>query len=196
MQRKQMIIAGLCIALVGGGWFAKGVYVQAKAMLAQQLLEDAWQQTLDGEARVKPWSWADTWPVARLAFPGKDVELIVLDGASGSSLAFGPGYLHGTAAPGQLGFSVISAHRDTHFRFLQGVKPGDPILLQQASGAVREYQVIKMKVVDQAQPVIPQTEQVRGLVLVTCYPFNALRAGGRLRYVVYAVESSEDGLDI
>jgi len=196
MQRKHLLIVSMCIVLAGVGWFAKGVYIQAKAMLAQQLLEDAWQQTLDGKDQVKPWSWADTWPVARLAFPGKDIELIVLDGASGSSLAFGPGYLHGTAQPGQFGFSVISAHRDTHFRFLQRVRKGDQILLQQANGAMREYKVVKMKVVDQAQPVIPQTEQVRGLMLVTCYPFNALKAGGRLRYVVYAVEVDKGGVDV
>lgn len=32
-----------------------------------------------------------------------------------------------------------------------------------------------------------------GLVLVTCYPFDAIRSGGDLRYLVYAVEVAGKG---
>jgi hypothetical protein len=37
-----------------------------------------------------PWPWAYTWPIARLMLPFKEIELIVLNGAYGRSLAFGP----------------------------------------------------------------------------------------------------------
>ncbi len=44
-------------------------------------------------APVKPWPWADTHPVARLIAPAQDADVLVLAGASGRTLAFGPGHL-------------------------------------------------------------------------------------------------------
>ena len=57
-----------------------------------------------------------------------DVDELVLAGASGRTLAWGPGHLDGSAPPGAAGNAVLSAHRDTHFRFLQRVVPGDPLV--------------------------------------------------------------------
>ena len=42
---------------------------------------------------VKPWSWADTWPVARIIVPRIGRSAIALAGASGQALAFGLGVL-------------------------------------------------------------------------------------------------------
>ena len=100
-------------------FFGNGMWLYAKAQLAQVLLERAWVRTLHGEQNVKPWSWADTWPVARLEFPRQHRSYIVLAGASGRTLAFGPGHVDGTAAPEEIGNCVISAHRDTQFRVLR-----------------------------------------------------------------------------
>ena len=65
-----------------------------KAEVAQQLLNRAWTATSDDRRNVKPWPWADTWPVARLRLPGSGEPLTVLAGASGRNLAFAPA-LHG-----------------------------------------------------------------------------------------------------
>ncbi len=188
MPRKILLMVGLCITLSGTVWFTQGVYIQAKAMLAQKLLQSAWQQTLQGQVKVKPWSWADTWPLARLTVAAQDVDMIILEGATGSSLAFAPGHLQGTAAPGDRGFSLISAHRDTHFSFLRHLKIGDSVSVQNSHGEISEYSVMTMviKAADQVQ--IPAQSSKRGIMLVTCYPFNSLRAGGDLRYIVYAIE--------
>ena len=51
--------------------------INAKAARVQVLLEDAWERTRKGEAKVRPWPWADTWPVARLRVPRLDVSVIV-----------------------------------------------------------------------------------------------------------------------
>src|SRR5207248_2826247 len=82
-------------ALLAGGaaLFGHGAYIYAKAGLAQVLLRRAWERTLAGERDVKPWPWADTWPVARLTIPKAGTDSIVLAGASGRTLAFGPGHL-------------------------------------------------------------------------------------------------------
>ncbi|MES9844507.1 MAG: class GN sortase [Candidatus Sedimenticola sp. PURPLELP] len=184
MMWYRMLAAGL---LVLGGWqFSQGVYIEAKAYLAQELLQQAWQETRQGGARVPPWPWADTWPVARLKMTRLDVDQVVLAGASGRTLAFGPGHLFGTADPATPGNSVISGHRDTHFSFLKSVLPGDRIELVRPDGGVVEYAVYHRSVQhrDNLDVLLKDGSQ---LTLVTCYPFDALVPGGEERYVVEAL---------
>ena len=73
--------------------FGQGVYIPAKAWVAQELMHRAWLRAGTGSHKPAPWPWADTYPVARLSAKGGDVELIVLEGGSGRTLAFGPGHL-------------------------------------------------------------------------------------------------------
>lgn len=189
MKRKTLVSSGLCLSLLGGVYLANGAYIQAKAVLAQYLLQSAWEQTLQGHAKVKPWAWADTWPVARLSVPGYASDLVVLEGATGRTLAFAPGHLQGTPTPGDKGFAVISAHRDTHFAFLQHLQVGDRMQLQTRNGKTLEYRVSAARIVDSRDARIADDDGVRGILLVTCYPFDSLRAGGPLRYLVYAESS-------
>ena len=86
----------LLLALAGMQQLAGAGLIKAKAWLAPVLIERAWLASLDNPgARVKPWPWADTWPVARLRVPAEGVDLLVLEGDSGNALAFGPGEHHG-----------------------------------------------------------------------------------------------------
>ena len=59
-------LAVLVIALAGLVLFGQGACIHAKALLAQILLERAFAETIATGRAVKPWSWADTWPVARI----------------------------------------------------------------------------------------------------------------------------------
>jgi sortase A len=108
-----------CLFAVGLWQVGEGSWIYAKARLAQLLLERAWTRTLAGETQVRPWPWADTWPVARLTVPAKSIDLVVLNGAYGRTLAFGPGYAESSAWPGSAGTTIVTGHRDTHFRFLR-----------------------------------------------------------------------------
>jgi sortase A len=165
----------------------QGSYIQAKAWLAQVLIKQAWARTLEGEAQVKPWPWADTWPVARITVPSRDIERFVLAGANGRSIAFGPGHVFGTPLPGEAGNSVIGAHRDTHFAFLRELQPGEEIVVQKSVSVTRRYRVTGAEIVDKSETrVLAQAPGETRLTLITCYPFDALRAGGPLRYVVTA----------
>ena len=91
--RKLHRIHWLIAALIGFSlWhFGQGSYIHAKAKLAQSLIRGAWEKTLAGQKEVRPWPWADTWPVARLIVPRLKVDLFVLAGSSGRTMAFGPG---------------------------------------------------------------------------------------------------------
>ncbi|HKJ08078.1 MAG TPA: class GN sortase [Gammaproteobacteria bacterium] len=147
----------------------------------------AWAGTLAGEGRVKPWPWTDTWPVARLQVPRLGIDEIVLAGASGRTLAFGPGHLDGTAAPGSPGVSVLSGHRDTHFEFLGRVRPGERIRVQSPDGRWHEFTALAPRVVDARHAALVLNAREPLLTLVTCYPFHARVPGGPLRYVINAV---------
>lgn len=185
LSSKRNIL--LVLTLFSGLWFVgNSSYIHAKATLAQLLLETAWTNTLHGEQEVKPWPWADTWPVARLSAPRLGINHIVLAGASGATLAFGPGHLFNSSQPGTYGNVVISGHRDTHFAFLEELRDGDSLLLETRGQQRRHYTVRQRLVVNKdTHPFIPATNNDQ-LMLITCYPFNAVRAGGPLRYVVIA----------
>lgn len=185
--KKHILTLFIAALPLCGLWFiGQGAYIHAKAVLAQFLLETAWSDTLDGQEEVKPWPWADTWPVARLNAPRLGKSRIVLAGASGSSLAFGPGHLFNSAAPGEKGNVVISGHRDTHFGFLRELQAGDILQLESADRQQHIYTISHIAIVDINQaPLIPIDDHNK-IVLITCYPFEAIRAGGPLRYVIIA----------
>lgn len=179
--------AAAVLLLAGGGFVLAAAYIPVKAWLAQVLLEAAWERRRDGEAAARPWPWADTTPLARLRQPRLGVNQVVLQGASGRVLAFGPGHVGGSARPGQAGNVVISAHRDTHFRWLAGVRGGDELLLEMPDGRVRRYRVIDVAVRDEAEVGLLDPLEADRLRLVTCYPFDALLPGTPRRFVVTAL---------
>jgi len=179
-------IAPAGLIALGASQVASGAWIHAKAVLAQVLLENAWQQTLAGGKRVRPWPWADTWPVARLRIPRLDASLVVLSGASGRTLAFGPGHTQGSSLPGEGGTSVVSGHRDTHFEVLRELRRGDELLVERGDGVSVRYRVEALEVVDSRGAGVRAAGDERALVLVTCWPFDALNPGGPWRYVVTA----------
>lgn len=169
---KRLFLAVGLMAIAWGAW------IPVKAQLAQVLLRVAWHR------QAKPWPWADTHPVARMIIG--DDDFIVLEGANGRALAFAPGHLERTAMPGEPGNCVISAHRDTHFAALRSVRAGDVIRLQRADRRWIEYTVEEQRVVDKRDVWVTHVTSATTLTLVTCYPFDAIVAGGPQRYVLTA----------
>lgn len=179
---RWLMLAALMLA---AGLGLGGLWIHAKAALAQLLLARAWTRSDHGRETRRPWPWADIAPIARLIVPRLHQDLIVLDGDNGQALAFGPGWTPGSAMPGTHGLSVISAHRDTQFRFLQMLWPGDRLHLDGPHGG-SDYRVIGSRIIDSRATEIPAKGSMDGLWLVTCYPFDATVPGGPLRYVVQA----------
>jgi sortase A len=178
-----LVASVLCLAF----WqLGRGAYIPAKAWVAQEMMQRAWRRAEQGDHQAAPWPWADTWPVARLSAPGGAVELMVLEGGSGRTLAFGPGHLGVSVLPGERGNSVIAGHRDTHFQFLQHVREGESIKVDLPDGRGHLFRVVGIDVVDARRGSILLDTDSPMLSLVTCYPFNARDAGGPMRYVVTA----------
>jgi sortase A len=184
-RRRKRLAAGLLLAL-GLALLAAGFWLPAKAELAQQLLNRAWQRTTEGDTAAKPWPWADTHPVARLSLPGSVEPLTVLAGASSRNLAFAPALMDGSAALGASGVSVVAGHRDTHFRPLAALAIGDELSIERPDGSVLKYEVTALDVVDSERAQLRLDADESVVVLVTCWPFDSVEVGGSWRYVVTA----------
>ncbi|MCG8506845.1 MAG: class GN sortase [Sphingomonadales bacterium] len=189
--RLPLLLLLLLVGAAGLWQLGDGLKIKAKAALAQILLESAWADTLTEGGPQKPWPWADTWPVAKLIAPAQGEELIVLNGVSGEAMAFGPGLHPDFAAPGHPGTTLIAAHRDTHFRFLEDLAPGDELVLETADGRDHRYAVAALQVLSTPEATLPAGDGGARLVLVTCYPFDAMIAGGPLRYLVFAEKRAD-----
>lgn len=180
---KSLILS--LIIIIGIWQFGTGTYIYVKAQLAQHLLNTAWNETISGNVNVKPWNWADTYPVAKLIFGKSKNEFIVLAGGTGRTMAFGPGHVTATPLPGNNGNSVIVGHRDTHFKILKTIKLGETINLETPENKL-SYTVTKIFIIHQKETQIMQNLGREELTLITCYPFDSYQASGPLRYVIKA----------
>ena len=173
--------AALVIGAAGLVLLAQGLWIPAKAQVAQILLERAFERSVATGEPQKPWPWADTVPVARVEAERLHVSEIVLAGGSGQAMAFGPAEL--TGLPRDV--RVLAGHRDTHFRFMRDLRQGDTLSLHGVDGSRVRYRIVGFATVrwDRfAYPVMPARPL---LALATCYPFDA-RHHGPLRRVAWA----------
>lgn len=184
-RRLWLSVASIAIAVsVVSGTQAGWIY--GKAMVAQLLLENAWRESLLDNAPHKPWSWADIRTVARLDIVDSNTSIIVLSDASGEAMAFGPGLVGGNTLNATKNTIAIGGHRDTHLSFLEHLPIGAHINMQNTEGEFVRYELMDKTVVDSRHQSIQISKNNPGLVLITCYPFNAQQTGGPYRLVAKA----------
>jgi sortase A len=182
----------LSSSLVGLILFGQGVSIHAKALLAQLLLRRAFAETIATGRITKPWSGADTWPIARIEVKRIHASAIVLEGSSGQALAFGPGHVELTPNAGERGVAVYAADRDTHFRFLRDVAIGDEIDVTRSDGKTFRYRADGSAVVRFDNSRIDPLSKGYELVLFTCWPFDGLTSGPD-RYLLHATMIGQGG---
>jgi sortase A len=161
-----LLVSG-SLLLAGQGWLA------AKAGLAGILIDRAYEAHLEDGLPHLPWHWADTYPLARLEVPRLDVTRTVLAGASGSSLAFGPGHVDGTVLPNAPGNSALAGHRDSWFAFLAGLRVGDDIFLE-TPGARLRFRVSTLATHSMWDSAVLESDMERRLTLITCFPIGGV----------------------
>jgi sortase A len=105
----------------------------------------------------------------RISIPSIQFSAVMVEGTGPSSLMIGPGHLTGTAEPGDPGNAVISAHRDTFFRKLTNLSPGDSILIER-DGQIFTYAVEGFKIVKFNDHSVAAPTGDNRLTLVTCDP--------------------------
>jgi sortase A len=189
-----MILFYLMLAGIGAIFLADGLWIKAKAQLAQWLIASAWSHSVEQQDHgvkghllnsdsLRPWPWADTWPVARLEVPRLQIEQYVMAGLSGQALAFGPAMELSDQTSGGW---MVAGHKDTHFDFLRQLQVGDIVRLTLQDGVTYQFQVSEQQVLD--LNLVGESLQVpdNELALVTCYPFGLSESDSSLRYLVSA----------
>lgn len=189
---RRLILTG--ILFLGLAEFSYGVWIPAKAWLSQILLDRAWQDSQLLHTDIKPWPWADTWPVLKMTDGVTNESLLVLQGDSGQALAFGPGLNSQSYQPGQPGNTIISAHRDTHFNFLAQLRTGQKLRLEDRNRRQHVYTIKSVDIVDSRKTRIGISTELDMLTLVTCYPVDGITSAGSRRYVVTAIREDNPSI--
>ena len=111
-------------------------------------------------------------PVARLVIPRLALDEVVVEGVADDALLAGPGHYPGSALPGDSGNSVLSAHRDRHFRHLDALAVGDTAVTIVGGRSVT-WRVSGRRVVERDTPALFSSAAPR-LTLTTCWPVRFL----------------------
>ena len=163
------IVVGAALVLASGASVARGAIARDNARSRWAELE-ASRAAISARAAVGGTGWAlvSGAPVARLEIPRLGLDEVVVEGVDESALRAGPGHMAGSALPGENGNSVISAHRDRHFKPLAKVVVGDTVLTDATRGKLT-WVVSRIRVVDADAPVL-RTSKTPLLTLTTCWP--------------------------
>lgn len=109
-------------------------------------------------------------PVARLLIPAIDLDEIVLEGVGPVELNGGPGHFPGSVLPGEAGNSIVSAHRDRHFRRVGELGVGSRIRTETRMGSV-EWVITERRIVSRDTPSLFEESEAT-LTLTTCWPLR------------------------
>jgi sortase A len=183
MKKVLSVVIGTAI-LLSMLHVGKAMWIYGKAHLSYYLISSAWEETLNGGEQVKPWPWADTWPIAKLKVPKMGLSYFVLRGDSGRTLAFAPGHAVDSSEPGEPGVTLISGHRDTHFSFLKCLNADDELIIQKKDGKEIIYRVTKAFILNSDTEEVVEFDNKTRMLLMTCWPFDSIVTGGPKRYVV------------
>jgi sortase A len=122
--------------------------------------------------------------VGRIVIPAVKLSGVIFEGSSNETLAEGVGHLSTSPLPGHTGNVVLAGHRDSYFRPLRKIRPGERIDVTTRAGLNR-YKVTSTQVVGprdiQVLAYVPGTD----LTLITCYPFESIGAAPD-RFIVRA----------
>jgi sortase A len=124
-------------------------------------------------------------PLAVLRIARVRLEVPVLPGTNARTLDRALGHIEGTAPPGTGGNVGIAGHRDSFFRGLRDISPGDLIEID----TLREnysYRVERTWIVDPTEVSVLAPTPGPALTLVTCFPFDFIGSAPR-RFIVRAV---------
>ncbi len=111
-----------------------------------------------------------TATLAELEIPRLALRVPVFPDDSDAHLEAGAGVVQGMAYPDELGHIGIAAHRDSFFRPLKDIAPGDEIRLHTDRGP-RRFAVEETRIIDPEELHWLQDTTETRLTLVTCYPF-------------------------
>jgi sortase A len=190
MRIAQYGFAGIAIIALGycaAVWLRARQYQQTEARYFNHELEFKSKAAIPHvipQAAVVP---EEGGLIGRLEIPRIGLSVMVVEGVGGADLERAAGHIPGTALPGQRGNVGIAGHRDTFFRPLAAIHPGDTMTMGTLDGLYR-YQVVSTKIVRPEDVSVLYPTGRDSLTLVTCYPFHFV-GSAPLRFIVRAARS-------
>lgn len=198
--------------LVGSLLCIHASWLPTKAWLSQELISYSWQQSLQQQkmhhkrlayqanitaqgghlekrtnnVAIKPWPWADTFPIAELSFTRLEKNIVILNGGDPTTLAFSAGAISPFNKTNTTNPFVVAGHSDSHFSFLENILMKDVISMKDQSGKSQLYQVEAIDIIDASSGQLPVLANDSSLILITCYPFNNISNTTNERYVITA----------
>jgi len=171
-----LVLTGYAIYDVAGG----RIYQSWRGRSLDRTLESLPPRSAPQHIAYEPGS-----AIGRLEIPRIGLSVVVLEGSDTSALRLGVGRLRNSSLPGETGNVVLAGHRDTFFRSLREIRPGDRISLRTPQGTF-PYTVDWTTVVNPADTSVLLPTASPALTLVTCYPFSYIGSAPE-RFIVRAV---------
>ena len=185
--RKQLlVILSAILAIAGLIFLFLAFKIEIKAKVAQYLLNNAWNKTIETGDDYEPWPGFDGYPILKLSIPKFNLQQIVLSNTSGQSLAFGPSFHPETYLPKENKITAISSHRDSHGYYIRDLKINDFVILEDKEDNKFTYKVKNFKIINVEDKDLQFNKKNSQLLLITCYPFDAVISGTNLRYIVFS----------
>lgn len=179
LERVLWVFGFVCLGWAGATWLDAYQFqrdqgrVLAEQTTAMHNSTAAPRDTLDPSA-----------PIGRLDIPRLDVSVVVMPGDDEATLSKAVGHLSDTPLPWNGGNTALAGHRDTFFRPLERVKPGDEIHLDTARGRFI-YRVRRTVIVEPEDLWVLDPSANPTLTLITCYPFKYVGQAPK-RFIVQA----------
>jgi len=183
------------LAYAGGTTAYAGIYQKYQSWKFERARVSPLPQNLKQEAAEGKAIKADAVEAAvdpregnilgKLTVPRIGLSVMILQGLAEETLIAGAGHVPGTPLPGNDGNVVIAAHRDTFFRKLEGMMPGDSIQIATVH-RTHEYVVESTEIVDLEDTRVMESRARAELTLITCYPFYFVGPAPK-RFVVHAL---------
>ncbi|HET9269187.1 MAG TPA: class D sortase [Vicinamibacterales bacterium] len=178
IERLLLLVALAAFGYVAGSVGGAALYQDYESKQLDAVLRGA-QPAAQAHAPA-----AERRVLGRLEIPTLGVSTIVREGEDARTLQLAVGHIAGTALPGAAGNMGLAGHRDTFFRRLREIDPGDVIRLVAVDGTYT-YVVDSTQIVDPDDLWVLDPTPEPSLTLVTCYPFTYLGAAPE-RFIVRA----------
>lgn len=167
--RKSLLLRAAYYFFLASGILGLGyaTYVVVDARVYQAVEESRLSNVRPVQ---QPRAVAEGDVIGEMKIPRLDLQTIVVQGESTRVLRRAVGHLPETALPGEAGNVTLAGHRDSFFRPLRSIQPGDAIAIKTPDGEF-EYQVESTQVVVPSDVQVLQPSSEKTLTLITCFPF-------------------------
>jgi sortase A len=189
VQRLFLGVGIAALAYAGGAVAYAGIFERYQFWKFEQQRAGAILKTPDQNLQTvnvitEPRDIEEGDVIGTIEIPRLGISVMLLHGLEERTLILGAGHVPGTPLPGGDGNVAIAGHRDTFFRKLEGVIPGDSIQVATKHQQF-EYIVDSTEIVDPEDTQAMESRARPELTLITCYPFYFVGAAPK-RFIVHA----------